>query len=195
MTSSYTGAGTLRALAISSESASTSCSERWRNTSPAFSSPRATTSTAAFCGPVSLPSVVATAMASVLAHPLPDLCRDPVGLALDELPEPDHVLGLGARRQRCELARGRAGLELGEAHGLVDLAQPCRVGERLGLLAAQAAPGEEREQQDREAHDAPLERSDEGRGDRPGRRRGGLLGKRDRGLRDGVAALRVDAGG
>jgi hypothetical protein len=45
--------GQPRALAISSDSDSTSSSLRWRKTSPAFSSPRATTSTAAFCAPVS----------------------------------------------------------------------------------------------------------------------------------------------
>ncbi len=51
-TSLQTSAGTLRALAISSESASTSVSPRWRTISLARSSPIATSRAAAFWTPV-----------------------------------------------------------------------------------------------------------------------------------------------
>ena len=50
-TSLQTSAGTLRALAISSESASTSVSPRWRTISLARCSPIATSSAAAFWAP------------------------------------------------------------------------------------------------------------------------------------------------
>ena len=53
-TSLQTSAGTLRALAISSDSASTSVSPRWRTISEARSSPIATSRAAAFWTPLRL---------------------------------------------------------------------------------------------------------------------------------------------
>src|SRR4051812_12958393 len=92
-------------LAISSESCSTSVSPRCRKISPARSSPTATRSTAAFLMPVSFPpapvlTTSAATPASVLRHPLLDLGRDALGLALDQLVELLEAGVLPPRRQR-----------------------------------------------------------------------------------------------
>src|ERR1700741_964024 len=145
MISRQSSVGTLRDLAISSESASTSVSPRWRKISPARSSPMATSSTAAFSIPLSVFGRVASSAltALILAHPLLDLGGDALGLALHQLVERLQV-GVGrARRQRDRGLVGaehlRALLELGKRDGLLDLGQPRRGGERLALALAQVA--------------------------------------------------------
>src|SRR4051794_16057667 len=90
MMSRHSEVGTFGALAISSESASTSDSPRWRKISPARSSPMATSRAAAFCTPVILSSEssfsrVGTGL--VLRHPLLDLGGDALGLTLHQLVE------------------------------------------------------------------------------------------------------------
>src|SRR5690349_20636626 len=164
MISRQVSVGTLRALAISRESASTSESPSWRKISPARSSPMATSSTAAFCRPVSDESRVASSDAtSVLGHPLLDLRGDPLGLALHQLVERLEVRVGGARRQRDRrrpVEDLRALLELGEPDGLLDLGQPRRAGERLALALAQRAGHEEQEDQRGEPEADPLERAE-----------------------------------
>src|SRR5688500_7046089 len=100
--------GTLRDFAISSDSASTSVSPRWRKISLARSSPMATSRMAAFSMPLRplVDSGAAGRVASsvlirlVLRHPLLDLRGDALGLALHQLVDRLEVRVGGAGRQR-----------------------------------------------------------------------------------------------
>src|SRR4051794_16997428 len=139
MMSRQTEVGTFGALAISSDSVSTSASPRWRKISPARSSPMATSRAAAFCTPVILStgsSFSAVGIGLVRRHPLLDLGGDALRLALHQLVERVQVRVGHARRQvdRRRLDRRqllRALLELGQRHGLLDLGEPARLGQRL----------------------------------------------------------------
>src|SRR3954468_16739281 len=103
-------------LAISSESCSTSVSPRWRKISPARSSPTATRRMAAFLMPGSFtpPDAVTTSVPipdSVLGHPLLDLRRDALRLAVDQLVEllQARVRAPGRQRGGVRLERRRGG--------------------------------------------------------------------------------------
>src|SRR3954470_6192127 len=155
MTAWHTSEENFGALAISSDSASASVGDRNFMTSAAWSSPTATRNAAALRSPPSLAGVGAGFLAwgratviSVLAQPLADLGGDAVGLALHQLVELVHALvGL----TRGQHGGRRPGLELGEPDRALDLAQPARLGQSLGLAAADAARHEEAEEQRGEA--------------------------------------------
>src|SRR4051812_11185879 len=199
MTAWQTSEESLGALAISSDSASASVGERCFMTSAACSSPTATRNAAALRMPPSFADGVAAVLASgsatvisVLTQPVADLGGDALGLALHQLVELAHALvGLAGGQGRERLG---AGLELGEADRGLDLAQPLRLGERLGLTAPDVACHEEEEQQAGEADPGPLERTDDRRRHRAGLGRGRLGERHLDGLED-VAARRVDARG
>src|SRR4051794_19756620 len=135
-TSLQTSAGTLRALAISSESDSSSDSPRWRTISEARCSPIATSRAAAFWTPRMLAveclgeAAGASAVTLLLGHPLLDLRGDALRLALHQLVELAQRRVGHPRRERdrggVAVVRERAALELGERHGLLDLGQPAR---------------------------------------------------------------------
>src|SRR4051812_46128325 len=152
MTAWQTSEESFGALAISSDSASASVGERCFMTSAACSSPTATRNAAALRRPPSFAGDVAGGVGwghatgiSVLAQPVADLGGDALGLALHELVELVHALVALAGGQGPE--RLGAGLELGQADRGLDLAQPLRLGERLGLAPADVARHEEEEQQ------------------------------------------------
>src|SRR3954468_14681181 len=146
MTSRQTSVGTFWALASSSESASTSASPRYLKISPARCSPIATSRAAAFWMPFRPPLVVAPSgrvassvlIGLVLRHPGLDLGGDALGLALHQLVE---LVQVGVRDARREHLRGGAvevvgagaGLERGQRHRLLDLGDPGRRAEVLGL--------------------------------------------------------------
>src|SRR4051794_22337675 len=162
MTAWQTSEVNFGALAISSDSASASVGERCFMTSAAWSSPTATRKAAALRRPPSFPGAVAgvfvwgsATVISVLAQPVADLGGDALGLALHELVELVHALVARAGGQGPE--RLGAGLELGQADRGLDLTQPLRLGERLGLTAPDVARHEEEEQQAGEADPDPLE--------------------------------------
>src|SRR3954468_15570834 len=148
MTSRQTSVGTFWAFASSSESASTSDSPRYLKISPARCSPMATSRAAAFCTPFR-PVLEGAAAGSgfvassvliclVLRHPGLDLGGDALGLALHQLVE---LVQAGVRHARREHLRGGAvevvgagaGLERGQRHRLLDLGDPGRRAEVLGL--------------------------------------------------------------
>src|SRR3954454_22047419 len=200
MTAWHTSEENFGALAISSDSASASVGDRNFMTSAAWSSPTATRNAAALRSPPSLAGVGAGFLAwgratviSVLAQPVADLGGDAIGFALHQLVELVHALVRLTGRQRRELRRA-AGLELGEADRGLDLAQPLRLGQRLGLAPADVARHEEEDQQAGEADPDPLERTDDRRRHRSGLGRGRLGERHLHGLED-VAARRVDARG
>src|SRR4051812_38339162 len=143
MMSRHSEVGTFGALAISSDSASTSDSPRWRKISPARSSPIATSRAAAFCTPLILSTVISRVASLagtglVLRHPLLDLRGHARRLALHQLIERVQAR-VGHARGQCD--RGRLGrdhrlralLELGQRDGLLDLGEPARLGQRLAL--------------------------------------------------------------
>src|SRR3954468_3583678 len=195
MTAAQISEGTFGDLAISSERASASVSERCFMTSVARSSPTATRNAAALRRPPSFDAAfgetVATALISVLAQPMAHVRGDALGLTLHQLVELVHVLiGLAGGEDR-----GRPpGLELGEPDGGLDLAQPARLGERLGLPPANAARHEEAEEQRGQTEADPLQRPEHGRRYRA-RLRGLRLGERDLDGLEDVAARAVDPGG
>src|SRR3954471_21818078 len=181
MTSRQMYVGTFWALASSRESASTWGSPRNLKISPARCSPMATSRAAAFCTPFSPVLVTAAApsgrvassvlIALVLRHPSLDLGGDALGLALHQLVELMEVRVRHARRQHRrrgvrEVIAAGAGLERGQRDRLLDLRDPRRRAEVLGLALAHAAGHEEQEDEAREAQADPLERAEHRRRDR-----------------------------
>src|SRR3954453_14053282 len=146
MTSRQTSVGTFWALASSSESASTSVSPRYLKISPARCSPMATSRAAAFWTPFKpvLEGAASGRVASsvlislVLRHPGLDLGGDALGLALHQLVELVQVRVRHAGRQHRrrgvrEVIAAGAGLERGQRDRLLDLRDPRRRAEVLGL--------------------------------------------------------------
>src|SRR3954465_3922891 len=211
MTAAQISEGTFGDLAISSERASASVSERCFMTSVARSSPTATRNAAALRRPPSFDAAfgeaVATALISVLAQPMAHVRGDALGLTLHQLVELVHVLislaggedrGRPPGPELGDAARGARGappgLELGGPDGGLDLARPARRAERLGLPPANAARHEEAEEQRGQTETDPLQRPQHGRRDRA-RLRGLRLGERDLDGLEDVAARAVDPGG